>query len=189
MNRPASDIKRREGSAEPATGPFHSRSISRIFAVAIILFISAAGCMRDEPPIAHGGSQTGSVPPEVVLHMWDTQADLDRVVVRLEDSRYSLTDIVNPDPNQYGADGGRALRCDLVGVDLLFWTFDDEAKAREAGERWENEAGQPLRWTVAGNMLLVLFADDDFTGVSAEAAGELSKIFAAGDDGGTEDEE
>jgi len=170
-------------------GRFSERAARRFPAAVIILSLLAAGCMRDEPPIAHGGSQTGAAPPDVVLHMWDSQRDLDRVVERLEDSRYPLTAIVNPDPNQYGANGGRALRCDLVGVDLLFWTFDDEPKAREAGERWEDEAGQPLRWTVAGNLLLVLFADDDFTGISAEAAGEISKIFAGEGDGGTEGEE
>lgn len=141
--------------------------------------------MRDEPPVAQGGSQTGSAPSDVTLHLWDSQADLDRVEERLKDSRYSLAPIANPDPNQYGANGGRALRCNLVGVDLLFWTFDDEPKAREAGERWEGGDGPPRRWTVAGNLLLVLFADDDFTGVSAKAAVELMQIFAAGGDGAT----
>ncbi|OGD71910.1 MAG: hypothetical protein A2Y64_01580 [Candidatus Coatesbacteria bacterium RBG_13_66_14] len=121
----------------------------------------------------------------MTLHLWDSQRDLDRAAERLEDSRYPLAATVNPDPNQYGANGGRALRCDLVGLDLFFWTFDDESKAREAGENWDSVAGHPLRWTVAGNLLLVIFSDDDFTGVSAEAAGELIDIFAAHGDGET----
>jgi len=166
-------------------GRFRRRTTPALLASTFFVFLLVAGCTRDEPPVAHGGSQTGSAPSEVTLHLWDTQADLDRVEERLEDSRYPLAAIVNPDPNQYGADGGRALRCDLVGVDLLFWTFDDESKAREAGERWEGGDGPPLRWTVSGNLLLVLFADDDFTGVSAEATGELMQIFAAVGDGAT----
>jgi hypothetical protein len=179
MNRPASKTKRREGSAERV------RAYTPALAVASLLLFSTAGCVRDEPPVTSGGHQNGPVPADAVLHLGDARADLDRAEERLEGSGYPLKPIANPDPNQYGADGGRALRCDLVGVDLFFWTFDDGARAREAGERWEAGAGHPLRWTATGNLLLVLFSDDDFTGTSAEAAVELMKVFAAEGDGGT----
>jgi len=187
MNRLASSFYEPEGSTKPARGRSPGRALPWVTAAAIISVFTVVGCTRDEPPVAHGGT-TGSAPAGITLHLWDTQRDLDRAEERLEDSRYPLKPATNPDPNQYGADGGRALRCDLVGVDLFFWTFDDEAKAREAGGRWEVEAGHPLRWTVAGNLLLVLFADDDFTGVSEEASAELLYIFAAEGDGGTEGE-
>jgi hypothetical protein len=185
MKRPASNKRVREGSAERVVGRFHGCTTPAFLASTFFVFLLFAGCTGDEPPVSQGGSETDSGQSDVTLHLWDSQTDLEQVEERLRDSRYPLASIANPDPNQYGADGGRALRCDLVGVDLFFWTFDDESKAREAGERWEGEAGPPLRWTVAGNLLLVLFSDDDFTGVSAEAAGELERIFTAGGDGAT----
>lgn len=103
---------------------------------------------------------------------------LDRAWEMLKDSPYPLTPISNPDPNQYGANGGKGLRCDVVGVDLLLWTYDNRETAMRAGELWEGKISLPLRWTVSDNLLLVVFADDDFAGVSEEAAEELMAIFA-----------
>ncbi|MCK4593564.1 hypothetical protein KAU45_03615 [bacterium] len=148
-------------------------------ASATILGSIFPGCLREEPQIS-----TDEQPRTYQDSTWPVEpmqyplSSLDRIEKRLKGSSYPLIPIANPDPNQYGANGGRALRCDVVGVDLLFWTYDDQETARRAGELWEEKVNLPLRWTVSENLLLVLFADDDFAGVSEEVAEELMASFA-----------
>jgi hypothetical protein len=183
MNRSEPPPGRGSGPAtvgETVAGLSDARPGIRALLPAIILALLLAGCARDEPRVPSEEGRDHLTPTDLAVFTRDSQGALDRVEERLKDSAYPLVPIANPDPNQYGANGGRALRCDLVGVDLLFWVFDDEESARRAGERWEGEVATPMRWTLSKNLLLLAFADDDFAGVSADAAEELFGIFTGG---------
>ncbi len=182
MNRPETSPRKRFGSATVGhivAGLCGSRKVLSIVAPAIILCSAFPGCLREEPQISTDEQpRTYQDPTWLVEPMQYPQSGLDRIEKRLKDASYPLNPIANPDPNRYGANGGRALRCDVVGVDLIFWIYDDQETAWRAGELWEGEVSLPLRWTVSENLLLVLFADDDFAGVSEKVAEKLMASFS-----------